>query len=86
MKRIDPQTFKGPRAYFTNFDYRIVERTRNREKLRQDIERKLKILLLTKNTIVCAASHLTSEFAYQLFRENPILLNKGLHNTSITQG
>lgn len=78
MERIEPHNFNGPRAYFTNFDYRIIERTRNCEKLRKNIERKLKILLLTKNTIVCAASHLTSEFAYRLFRENPILLNKAL--------
>jgi len=78
MERIEPYIFEGPRAYFTNFDHRIVSRTRNREKLRLDIERTLKILLLTKNTIVCAASHLTSEFTYRLFRENSILLNNGL--------
>lgn len=78
MERIEPYVFKGPRAYFTNFDHRIVSRTRNREILRLNIDRTLKILLLTKNTIVCAASHLTSEFTYRLFRENPILLNKGL--------
>jgi hypothetical protein len=78
MERIEPNYFKGPRAYFTNFDHRIIRRTKNREKLRQDIERKLKILLLTKKFVVCAASHLTSEFVYQLFKENPMLLNKEL--------
>ena len=78
MKRIDPETFIGPRAYFTNFDYRIISRCGDLNGLRLDIERRLKILLLTKTTIVCAASHLTSEFTYRLFQANPILLRKGL--------
>jgi len=78
MQRIDPETFIGPRAYFTNFDYRIISRCGDLNDLRLDIERRLKILLLTKTTIVCAASHLTSEFAYRLFQANPILLRKGL--------
>ncbi len=78
MKHIKPGQFEGPRAYFTNFDHRIVTRTANKERLRQEVERRLKILLLTKSTVVCAASHLTSDFTYQLFRANPVLLNQGL--------
>ena len=77
MKRIDPTSFVGPRAYFTTFDYRIVARKRDRSRLRLDVERKLKILLLTKAHIVCAASHLTSPFAFNFFRDNPVLLNSG---------
>ncbi|MDG7041561.1 MAG: hypothetical protein JRN22_00720 [Nitrososphaerota archaeon] len=53
-------------------------RHHNREQFRKDIERRLKILLLTKDYVVCAASHLTSEFAYNMFRENPILLHNSL--------
>lgn len=78
MLRIEPSTFKGPRCYFTNFDYKIISRTRNKDKLRREIERKLKLLLLTKDTIVCAASHLTSEFTYKIFKDNPVLLNRAL--------
>jgi len=57
-----------------NFDYKIVRFKRHREAYRREVERRLKIILLTKNTVVCAASHLTHEFAYNLFKDNPILL------------
>lgn len=76
MERIDPHSFRGPRAYFTAFDYRIVERTRNRDKLHREVERKLKALLLLKSHIVCAASHLTSRFAYEIFAICPELLSE----------
>ncbi|MDP9315911.1 MAG: hypothetical protein M3R24_34490 [Chloroflexota bacterium] len=78
MERIEPSVFSGPRAYFTNFDPQIVSRTSGDELQQQEVERVLKILLLTKSTVVCAASHLTSDFAYAFFRSHPILLNKGL--------
>ncbi|MFA5032881.1 MAG: hypothetical protein WC614_07670 [bacterium] len=75
MEKIIPANFYGPRAYFTDFDYKIVRQKHDKNKFRKEIERKLKIILLTKNTVVCAASHLTHEFAYNLFKDNPILLN-----------
>lgn len=75
MERINPANFYGPRAYFTDFDYKIVRLKHNKEAYRREVERKLKIILLTKNIVVCAASHLTHEFAYDLFKDNPILLN-----------
>lgn len=78
MKRINPTSFNGPRAYFTDFDYKIVRFKDDKEKYRKEVERRLKILLLTKNTIVCAASHLTHEFVYNLFKDNPILLTEGM--------
>ena len=78
MERIEPGTFFGPRTYFTHFDYRIVARTRNRDRLAKLIERRLKILLLTKSTVVCAASHLTSSFTFDIFRHNPVLLEESL--------
>jgi len=78
MERIEPDSFSGPRAYFTDFDYKIVQFKHNKEAYRREIERKLKIIFLTKNTVVCAASHLTHKFAYELFKDNPILLNNGM--------
>jgi len=78
MKRIKPSNFQGPRAYFTDFDFKIVRFKNNKEIYRKEVERRLKIMLLTKNTIVCAASHLTHKFAYDLFKDNPILLTKNM--------
>jgi len=78
MIRIDPADFQGPKAYFTDFDYKIVRYKHNKEAYRREVERRLKIILLTKNTVVCAASHLTHEFAYNLFKDNPILLNENM--------
>lgn len=73
MERINPRTLSGPRAYFTDFDHRIVARTKNLAALRKKGERKLKALLLLKGHIVCAASHLATRFAYDFFRENTVL-------------
>lgn len=78
MERIEPATLQGPRAYFTDIDHRIVSRSQNKQSLRSEVEHRLKVLLMTKGIVVCAASHLTSPFAYYLFRDNPILLSKGL--------
>ena len=71
IKRIKPNNFQGPRAYFTDFDFKIIRFKNNEEIYRKEVERRLKIMLLTKNTIVCAASHLTHKFAYNLFKDNP---------------
>ncbi|WP_289020586.1 hypothetical protein [uncultured Desulfobacter sp.] len=74
MIRVDPKSFCGPRAYFTDFDHRIVSRSRNLDTIKLKGERKLKALLLLKGQIVCAASHLSTRFAYEFFKDNPILL------------
>lgn len=50
----------------------------HREAYKREVERRLKILLLTKNTVVCAASHLIHEFSYNLFKDNSILLTEGM--------
>lgn len=78
MERIEPTVFRGPRAYFTSIDHRITSRSQDKQLLRKKVERELKVLLLVKGVVVCAASHLTSGFAYSLFRDNPHLLNQGL--------
>jgi hypothetical protein len=76
MQRINASQFAGPRAYFTNIDHRMLGRTQVSLQLKRAIERELKVLLLTKHTVVCAASHLRGQFAYELLRENPVLLDK----------
>jgi len=78
MERIDPVNFYGPRAYFTDIDYKIVYFRQDRDAYNREVERRLKILLLTKNIIVCAASHLTHEFAYNFLKDNSILLEKSM--------
>lgn len=77
ITKINPDSLNGPRAYFTAFDHRIISRTDDLLLLKKQVERKLKILLLIKSKIVCAASHLTSHFAYDIFQKNPFLLNEG---------
>lgn len=77
MVRIEPKSFRGPRAYFTDFDHRIVSRTKNFDIVKLKGERKLKALLILKGKIVCAASHLSTKFAYRFFKDNPILLTSG---------
>lgn len=74
MKRLDPKSLSGPRAYFTDFDPLIIERAKDLETLRKKGERRLKALLLLKGHIVCAASHLANRFAYDFFGNNPVLL------------
>lgn len=78
MQRISASDFVGPRAYFTHIDYRMLYQQHVPLRVHRAIERELKVLLLTKHTVVCAASHLKGHFAYQLIRDNPILLDKQL--------
>jgi hypothetical protein len=78
MERINSLNLSGANAYFTNFDNRIVSTTSDKENLKKTIERTLKVLLLTKNNVVCAASHLTNDIAFKLFSENKVLLDKQL--------
>lgn len=78
MERIYPNNLLGINAYFTGFDHRIIKNYSNIIELQKIIERNIKILLLTKHNIVCAASHLTNDIAFNLFSNNPILLNSGL--------
>lgn len=75
---IPSNTLKGANAYFTNFDHRIISEISKDEIALRNIERNLKVLLLTKNNVVCAASHLVTPFAYNLFKQNPVLLNDDL--------
>ncbi len=78
MERINSSDLVGANAYFTNFDNRIVSTTSDKDSLRKSVERTLKVLLLTKNNVVCAASHLTNDFTFNLLSENKVLLEKQL--------
>lgn len=78
MENLEAASFSGPRAYFTSFDYRIASRTGDHGVLVRSVERRLKILLMTKAHVVCAATHLSSPVAAQLFQANPVLLRNGL--------
>lgn len=78
MNRINASEFIGPRAYFTNIDHRLLAEQHVSLQLRRAVERELKVLLLTKQTVVCAASHLKGRFAYELLRDHPILLEKAM--------
>jgi hypothetical protein len=72
-----PSQLAGARAYFTSFDPRIVERAPSRELLQREVDRRLKVLLLAKSHLICAASHLATPFVYDLLRGQPRLLNEG---------
>ena len=76
MKRLHSSELQGANAYFTNFDNRIVASSSNFMDLYSDVTRTLKILLLTKNNVVCAASHLINPLTFQLLSDNPIILEK----------
>lgn len=78
MERINPASSYGPRAYTTDLDYRIIRFRSNRKTYKREVDRRLKTILLTKKTVVCAASHLTHKFSYDLLKENPVLLDESL--------
>lgn len=79
FNRIESSVFSGARAYFTSFDNTIVEQQNDLVSFRKQIERALKILLLTKNNVVAGASVIiSSEFVYDFFKENPILLSQNM--------
>lgn len=76
MENINPKALTGPRSYFTNFDHRIVGRSPDLDSLKIDVERNLKVLLLFKSKVVCAASHLVTPFAYSILKDCPELIRE----------
>ena len=78
FKNLEAKDFSGARAYFTDLDHRIVDISLKQDNYEKNLERKLKTLLLTKNTVSLGATHLATEFAFNFFKKNPILLNEGL--------
>ena len=57
-KSIDPKKLSGPRSFFTDID------PRDPDYQEKEIERKLKLQLLTKDRIVIAASSLFSNISF----------------------
>jgi hypothetical protein len=84
MRIINPfedHSFTGAKTYFTSIDvplYAEAKRKNQVAKYKTDIEREIKVLLLTKNILVTGASAMISEFGYQLFKEHPILLRENM--------
>jgi hypothetical protein len=83
MEFIDPHSIKIPRVYFTEFDritFSQVERSNYEIKsIKKNLERKFKLLSLSKGIIVIATSHLfESELANEFIKENPIVLEEGI--------
>ena len=78
MERLQPSSLIGPRAYFVDFDPRRTRNIRDSRVWKTHISRKIKTLLLTKRSVVCAASHLRSPLVYGFLRENPCLLERKL--------
>ena len=84
MKIIDPFediSFTGAKTYFTSIDVPLYDEAKKKNKVteyKRNIEREIKVLLLTKNILVTGASAMISEFGYQLFNEHPILLKENM--------
>ncbi len=77
MTKINPNELTGARTYFTGFDNKSYV-TKDKSKKEEILERTLKVLLLTKNTIVFGASHLKSDLALNLLDKEPKLFEKGI--------
>ena len=83
MKSVSPESIRASRVYFTEFDrvtYSQVAWTpADVEAIRQNMERKLKLVALVKGHIVIAASHLLeSELAHEVLLPHPRLFSEGV--------
>jgi hypothetical protein len=81
LNPFDNEVWKGARAYTTNFDTNLYDFAIKNGKLpqfRRNIEREIKVLLLTKNKVVTGASSMITPFGYDFLRENPLLLKEKL--------
>ena len=77
MQEIKPFELKGARTYFTGFDDNSYVTNDDNQNILQ-LERSLKVLLLTKNKIIFGASHLNSNLSKIIIKKAPILFEKGL--------
>jgi len=89
MRSVFPDELPAHKVFFTEFDVHgdpsVWAASRDREAaLQRSLERKLKLLLLTKSNILVAASQLLeSPFAHDLLLRHPRLLNTGAIISSI---
>ncbi len=91
MKSVRTHDLASHRAFFTEYDlhgdpkYWIVDSVK--EAVSKDMERKLKLLLLTKSSVIVAASQLLeSPFAHSIIIENPELIESGAIVSSLKFG
>ena len=91
MRSVEPKDLPAHRAFFTEFDLH-GDPTKwatpsERETVALSMERKLKLLLLTKaNVLVAASQLLESPFAHSILLKNPQLLESGAIVSSIKLG
>lgn len=78
LHRLPPDSLKGPRAYFTDWNRRHLPTSEDGEAARVAVLRKLKSLLLTKRNIVFAASDFNSPLAFRILSDSPELLDQGI--------
>jgi len=89
MKSVEPNDLISHRVFFTEFDrYNTIYHWENSKSgIQRLLERKLKLLILTKGHVVVAASQLLeSPFAHNLIIEHPSLLNSGALVSSMKYG
>ncbi len=86
LKKHLPESLKGPRTYFSLIDRNNPNLKNNWNQYKDDLDRVLKILLLTKDTIVIAGSALCNEKALDYFSEDEYkseLFSKGIIKPAI---
>ncbi len=89
MKSVEPNDLISHRVFFTEFDrYNTIYHWENSKSgIQRLLERKLKLLILTKGHVVIAASQLLeSPFAHNLLIKHPSLLNSGALVSSMKYG
>jgi len=76
-----PIKFSGPRTYFSLLDKNNIRLVENWTVYKKELDQILKILLLTKDTVVIAASALCTEKAFDFFsddKDKELLFKQGL--------
>lgn len=89
MKSVEPNELISHRVFFTEFDrYNTLSHwENNKSQIERLLERKLKLLILTKGHVVVASSQLLeSPFAHNLILKHPDLLNSGALISSMKYG
>lgn len=89
MKSVAPKELLPHRVFFTEFDRynSLYHWNNNKESIDQILQRKIKLLILTKGHLVVAASQLLeSPFAHDLIIKHPNLLKSGSLISSMKYG
>jgi hypothetical protein len=74
----NPNDLRGPRSYFTLIDPNNFQSKDEWNISKKELERILKVLLLTKEKVVIAASHLITDEAFDFFEGKEYLIKNGL--------